>query len=295
MLHEGKLSNFELTACSRDGHETVVWLNASPFYDADDNVVGVLASARDVTDRKQFEQVLQQTNLELERASKAKDLLLGNVSHELRTPLTAILGFSSTLLMGMPGRLNAEQRSQLERVESAGRQLLEIVTDLLDLTKIESSTLELRRVPILCHSVLEDVAQAMRSQAESKGLTVTIEAPVHEITLQTDRDGLTRILRNLTSNAIKYTETGSVTLGLAVHQATVCFSVADTGIGIAAADLQRVFNAFEHVGPPRTSGQAGPGLGLHVSQKMAETLGGTIVLSSEPGVGSRFTLELPAR
>jgi PAS domain S-box-containing protein len=294
VLHEGKVENYELTARSRDGHETVVSYNASAFHDQDHKLQGVFAAARDVTERKRFEQTLQEKNLELENANTAKDRFLASMSHELRTPLNAILGFTGTLLMGLPGPLNEEQRRQLDTVQTSGKHLLAIINDLLDLAKIESGNLELQLVPVVCQEILTEVADTLRPLVEGKGLEFLINGLDEKVTVNTDRRALAQILINLTNNAIKFTDTGRITLALtrAEDEASVQLSVTDTGVGIAEADQDRLFRAFEQVGEAKTRKFEGTGLGLYISQKLAEILGGRIVMDSTLGTGSTFTISL---
>jgi PAS domain S-box-containing protein len=296
-LHEGKVENYELTARSRDGGETVVSYNASAFYGQDGKLQGVFAAARDVTERKRFEQTLQDKNLELENANTAKDRFLASMSHELRTPLNAILGFAGTLLMGLPGPLTDEQHRQLEVVQASGHHLLSIINDLLDLARIESGKLEIAMEPVVFQPLLDEVAGSLRPLAEGKGLQFGIEAPEAEITVSTDRRALSQILINLTNNAIKFTDSGSITLrlGLADDGNAVSLSIADTGAGIAQEDQERLFRAFEQVGAAKERQFEGTGLGLYISQKLAQMLGGKIVIDSKIDVGSTFTLSLPAR
>jgi PAS domain S-box-containing protein len=296
VLREGKVENYELTARARSGQETVVSYNASAFRDQDGKLQGVFAAARDVTDRKRFEQTLQEKNYELENANTAKDRFLASMSHELRTPLNAILGFTGTMLMELPGPLTDEQRRQLGLVKSSGGHLLSIINDLLDLAKIESGKIELEFAPVTCQEVLADVAASLRPLSEERGLTFSIDAPAEPaVIVATDRRALTQILINLTNNAIKFTESGGVSLGLEVDAATgrVHMRVTDTGIGISADDQARLFRAFEQVGEARSRAFEGTGLGLYISQKLAEVLGGTISLASELGEGSTFTISFP--
>jgi signal transduction histidine kinase len=294
VLHEGKVENYELTARSRDGHETVVSYNASAFYDQDHKLQGVFAAARDVTERKRFEQALQEKNLELENANTAKDRFLASMSHELRTPLNAILGFTGTLLMGLPGPLNEEQRRQLNTVKTSGKHLLAIINDLLDLAKIESGSLQLQLVPVVCQEVITEVADTLRPLIEGKGLEFLIEGVDEKVTINTDRRALAQILINLINNAIKFTDTGRITLALArtADDRSVQLSVTDTGVGIAEADQDRLFRAFEQVGEAKTKKFEGTGLGLYISQKLAEILGGRIAMVSTLGTGSTFTISV---
>jgi PAS domain S-box-containing protein len=299
VLSEKKVTDYELTACARDGKQTVVSYNATTFYDRGRTLQGVFAAARDVTERKRFEQTLQEKNLELEGANQAKDRFLASMSHELRTPLNAIIGFTGTLLMKLPGPLNAEQDKQLSTVQSSSRHLLSLINDLLDLAKIESGKVELQPEPVACKAVLDEVSAALKPLGEAKGLKFETRAPKGEPMVNTDRRALTQILLNLTNNAIKFTDRGAVKIELAQQRDNgllrTRFTVVDTGVGIAAADQAKLFQAFEQLGVSGARRHEGTGLGLHLSQKLAALLGGRIEFESEAGKGSRFTLVLEER
>ena len=296
VLREEKVTNYELTARSKEGRETVVSYNAATFLDRDRKLQGVFAAARDVTERKRFEQTLQEKNVELENANFAKDRFLASMSHELRTPLNAIIGFTGTLLMKLPGPLTADQQKQLTTIQTSARHLLSLINDLLDLAKIESGKVELKLESVVCQNVIEEVVTTLRPLVEAKGLQFKLKSPAEEIALQTDRRALSQIILNLSNNAIKFTERGEICLELARHRengrALVEISVIDTGIGIRPEDQVRLFEAFEQVGPAVSRRHEGTGLGLHLSQKLAGLLGGWITFSSEYGKGSTFTLVL---
>ncbi|MGB5080683.1 MAG: PAS domain S-box protein [Burkholderiales bacterium] len=299
VLSEKKVTDYELTARALDGKQTVVSYNATTFYDRGRTLQGVFAAARDVTQLKRFEQTLQEKNLELEGANQAKDRFLASMSHELRTPLNAIIGFTGTLLMKLPGPLNAEQDKQLSTVQSSSRHLLSLINDLLDLAKIESGKVELQPEPVACKAVLDEVSAALKPLGEAKGLRFETQAPQGEPMVNTDRRALTQILLNLTNNAIKFTDRGAVKIELAQQRDNgllrTRFTVVDTGVGIAGADQAKLFQAFEQLGVSGARRHEGTGLGLHLSQKLAALLGGRIEFESEAGKGSRFTLMLEER
>jgi protein-histidine pros-kinase len=296
VLREGKVTNYELTARSKVGREIVVSYNATTFNDRDGKLQGVFAAARDVTERKRFEQTLQEKNVELENANFAKDRFLASMSHELRTPLNAIIGFTGTMLMKLPGPLNDDQEDQLRTIDGSATHLLSLINDLLDLAKIESGKVELRREPVVCQGVVREVITALRPMAEAKGLSFEAELPPDDLAVLTDRRALTQILLNLTNNAIKFTEQGAITLELKRRhldgQLQTEISVIDTGIGIREQDQARLFQAFEQVNGAGRERHQGTGLGLHLSQKLAGLLGGHIRFHSEYGKGSTFTLIL---
>lgn len=254
------------------------------------------AILRDITERKRFEQALQEKNMELSNANLAKDRFLASMSHELRTPLNAIIGFTGTLLMKLPGPLNTDQEKQLKTVQGSARHLLALINDLLDLAKIEAGKVELRIEPIVCQRVIADVVASLGPQAEAKALPLLMTMPESDLVLRTDKRALTQIILNLTSNAIKFTDQGSVHLHVrerhADGQASAEISVEDTGIGIGDEDQAKLFAAFAQVDSSAGRRHEGTGLGLHLSQKLAELLGGEIVFHSVRGQGSTFTLLL---
>ncbi len=219
------------------------------------------------------------------------------MSHELRTPLNAIIGFTGTLLMRLPGPLTDEQSKQLGTIRSSARHLLSLINDLLDLGKIGSGKVALALEPIVLQSVVEEVRTTLLPAAEAKGLELKTIVPECELVVTTDRRALSQILFNLVSNAIKFTERGEVCIVLARESVNgktwTQLSVHDTGIGIRPEDQPKLFQLFsqvERIGPRR---HEGTGLGLQVSQKLAELLGGQIHFKSEYSKGSTFTLSLP--
>ena len=226
---------------------------------------GMLAlhAVRDITD--------------LAKAAQAKERFLASMSHELRTPLNAIIGFTGTLLMQLPGPLNADQDKQLRTVQSSARHLLALINDLLDFAKIGSGKVELHPEPVNCRAVVEELVLRFRPQAKEKGLVLHFRAPSQAVMLSTDPRALQQILMNLMNNAVKFTERGEVSIalerGLEGGKQVVQVSVSDTGPGVTEDIMQQ--------------------LGIRLSQKLAVLLNGSIRYFDKPGNGSIFVLSLP--
>ena len=231
---------------------------------------------------------------DLEKASQYKSDFLANMSHELRTPLNSLLILSKLLGDNGDGNLTDEQVRYARTIQSSGNDLLILINDILDLSKIEAGHVEVRPEGVSVQRVASDMDRLFRPVAEERGLTfaVSIDAAVPEI-LETDRQRLEQILKNLLSNACKFTEAGRVDLDIRRQDDTLVFAVTDTGIGISADQQAAVFEAFQQADGGISRRFGGTGLGLSISRELARLLGGGITLRSAPGEGSTFTLTLP--
>lgn len=236
---------------------------------------------------------LLDANIQLEEATRAKSAFLAAMSHELRTPLNSIIGFSGILEQGMPGALNAEQQRQVRMIHRSGQHLLELINDVLDLAKIESG----RSRPIitdvdLC-AVLRAMFETVGPMAEMKHIGMTLMCPQTCTGFRTDPHFVSQILLNLLGNAIKFTDDGGVTTSMECDRGDAVIRVQDTGCGIEPTDLDHIFEDFFQATSRDGIRHEGTGLGLAVSLRLAEALGGSIEVESEPGIGSTFTLTLP--
>jgi PAS domain S-box-containing protein len=286
-------AGLELVTLHKDGTEIPVEISLSALETPGGRLT--MAALRDITDRKRIERQLREQNVQLEQASQAKDNFLASMSHELRTPLNAIIGFTGTMLMKLPGPLNAEQEHQLRLVQTSGKHLLSIINDLLDLAKIESGRVQIALEPVDCLQVIQDVVQSLQLMAESRGLTLRIETFEGPVTAIADRRALGQILINLVNNAIKFAGSGEICLSLIpaeAGQGLLRITVRDSGPGIPEADLARIFRAFERSAASAKASEEGTGLGLHISLKLVELLNGTLTVSSVVGTGSTFTVTL---
>jgi signal transduction histidine kinase len=301
---------YELTYFRKDGSRFPAVVSVTALRDAQDAIIGYLLIGTDNTarwqveeERKRAETALRETNVKLEiaksaaeSANLAKSDFLSSMSHELRTPLNAIIGFTGTLLMKLPGPLTQDQNKQLRTVQTSARQLLALINDLLDVAKIEAGKVDLHLEPVDCKALVEEVAASLRPQAAAKGLSFDIRVTQDVVIVRSDRRALSQIVTNLTHNAIKFTERGSVRVTVDKRRGdgkgVVEIGVHDTGVGILPEDEVKLFAAFTRVNISNSKGPEGTGLGLHLSQRLAELLGGKITLQSDYGKGSTFTLVL---
>ena len=245
---------------------------------------GVLALYAELDDRA----------TELARVSQLKTAFLSGITHELRTPLNAILNMTRILLARMDGDLNSEQELQVTLIQRAATTLTDLVADLLDLARIEAGKTEVRLASFTVTDLFGALRGMFRPLMTSDEVALVFEAPEHEVTLTTDEGKLSQILRNLISNAIKFTERGEIRVVAALDSDDhIGFRVTDTGVGIAPEDQARIFEEFTQVENPLQKNVRGTGLGLPLSRKLAGLLGGRLEMQSTPGLGSRFELRLP--
>jgi PAS domain S-box-containing protein len=296
VLSEKSVTDYELTARARDGKQTVVSYNATTFYDRNRTLQGVFAAARDVTERKRVEAELQQAKAVAESASQTKSDFLASMSHEIRTPMNAIMGIADLLAKTV---LTPEQDKYVQIFRRAGDNLLNLINDILDLSKVEASQLELEQTGFSLNDHLEKVTEMVAARAHEKGLTLVSEiAPDVPTDLVGDPTRLRQVLLNLLGNAIKFTQSGEVTLQVALDAnpsvpTALRFTVSDTGIGIPRGKLGQVFERFTQADSSTTRRFGGSGLGLTISRRLVELMGGRIWVESEVGAGSVFAFAVP--
>ena len=296
VLSEKSVTDNELTARARDGKQTVVSYNATTFYDRNRTLQGVFAAARDVTERKRVEAELQQAKAAAESASRTKSEFLASMSHEIRTPMNAIMGIADLLAKTA---LSPEQDKYVQIFRRAGDNLLNLINDILDLSKVEASQLELEQTGFSLHDHLEKVMEMVATRANEKGLALVCEiAPGVPNDLVGDPTRLRQVLLNLLGNAIKFTESGEVSLrvtqdGNFAVPTALRFAVSDTGIGIPSQKLGQVFERFTQADSSTTRRFGGSGLGLTISRRLVELMGGRIWVESGVGKGSVFSFAAP--
>ncbi|MGZ3241119.1 MAG: hybrid sensor histidine kinase/response regulator, partial [Burkholderiaceae bacterium] len=322
VLIENKVSNYELTVRAKNGVETVVSYNAATFHDRDRKLQGVVAAARDVTERKRFERTLQEKNVELEHASGMKSEFLATMSHELRTPLNAIIGFSEALKDGLMGQMSDNQQEYIGDIFTSGQHLLSLINDILDLSKVEAGMMALELEPVDLRSLLSNSLSIVREKAAALRIQLELELETDEdLNLpQLDMRKTKQIVYNLLSNAVKFSGSGGcVTLRarrvarsdvglLAGAWPMHCFPVADNeynefleicvgdnGIGISHENMAKLFLAFSQIDSSLARKFEGTGLGLAMVKQLTELHGGTVAVASAEGEGACFAVWLPLR
>ena len=299
VLSEKKVTNYELTARHRDGKETVVSYNANTFYDRDRNLQGVFAAARDITERKRLDLALKDTHTALEsakfvaeKANLAKSDFLSSMSHELRSPLNAILGFAQLMDSDEP-EPTASQRASIAQILNAGRFLLELINEILDLAVVESGKLSLSEEPVALDDVMLECRSMIEPTAQQRGIAMHFPNFDKLTFVRADRTRLKQAVINLLSNAIKYNRpNGAVTVTCSQPSAArTRISIRDGGAGLSPDKLAQLFQPFNRLGQ-EGGGVEGTGIGLVMSKRIVHAMGGEIGVESTVGSGSVFWIEL---
>ncbi len=285
----------ETALIHKDGRLVDVSVTGLPIV-VDDDVVGVYCIAEDITERKRLERELIGTQLAAEQANEAKSHFLANVSHEIRTPLTSLLGTTEVL---MDTDLDPLQTRFVNTMTRSGERLLALVNNLLDFAKMEAGMARAEALPVDVRALVTEVAALLSAAAEKKGLAIEVAVdPVLPVVLTGDPARTMQILTNLLDNAVKFTATGRVRLTVSCVAAPgsrvwVTFAIQDSGIGISEEHLAGLFESFSQGDPSITREYGGTGLGLALSKKLVDLLGGRIDVQSTPQVGTTFTVGLP--
>lgn len=305
------LCGFEAVRQRADGSPVDVELYASPVFDANGQFEAAVTLVADITERKRVRaeldayrvrledivrlrtQELSRANERLAKATRIKDEFLANMSHELRTPLNAIIGFSGVMLQGLAGDLNDEQRKQLKMVRDSGNHLLALISDILDLSKIEAGRSVMHAEETDLVSIVDEVAVLLHAEADSKGINLSVTSAPVTLPAVTDAGKVRQIVLNLVSNAVKYTDHGHVDIVVEATAADALIRVEDTGPGIPADQLDEIFDEFTQAAHHAAAKPSGTGLGLAISRKLARMLGGEITVQSEVDRGSAFVVRVP--
>ncbi|QLC50008.1 PAS domain S-box protein [Methanolobus zinderi] len=264
-----------------------------PIFDENGDVSLVIEHIRDMTERKKAEQLVIDAKNSAEEANRTKSEFLASMSHELRTPLNSVIGFSEILLAESYGNLNERQTRHVQNISTSGKHLLNLINDILDLSKVEAGKMELDPEVFCLSETMGDVLNILSPLAQKKQITLNNEVPVPSM-VNSDKGKIRQILFNLISNAIKFTpEEGCITVGAENCDGMFLVFVEDTGVGISEEDMGKLFQPFKQIDSSYTRKYDGTGLGLALVKKLVEMQGGTISVESEPGKGSKFFFTIP--
>ena len=308
----------EYVQINKDKSEVNLESSVYLMFNSENEINGIKGMVRDVTERKKSEALRKQFNQKLEeevrirtseleealrkqklyldqilKASQFKTEFLATMSHELRTPLNAIIGFADLLLEGLYGSLNGDQMDFIKDIKNSAEHQFEMISNILDISKIESGNLSLNREQIDLHSIVEQVISILRPLLNSKSLSIQIKGLKNHKTILADRIKLKQIFYNLISNAVKFTEKGTITFEFIEDKEFWIFNVIDTGVGIKESDYDLIFKDFKRVESDYVRSKQGAGLGLSLTKRIVELHGGTISFESTFGKGSCFSFSIP--
>jgi PAS domain S-box-containing protein len=288
--------------CKDGSYKWIVSRGKVVSYDEKGLPARAIGTHTDLTARKNLEIELRRTVEELrqakeraEAADRIKSAFLATMSHELRTPLNSIIGFTGVLLQELSGPINAEQTKQLSMVKNSANHLLSLISDVLDISKIEAGQLKVAAEPFDMAASVKKVVQSVRPLAEKQGLELTADIAGDVGVMVSDVRRVEQVLLNLLSNAIKFTEKGAIHVSCSVDNGKCMICVSDTGIGIKPEDRERLFRPFSQIDTGMTRKYEGTGLGLSICKRLVELMGGNIWAESGPDPGSLFCFSLPLR
>jgi len=288
-----RVDPFETVRRAKDGRLLDMSITVSPLRDAHGRIIGASKIARDITERKRAEEALRRAKEAAEAADRTKSEFLSTMSHELRTPLHVILGYTDMLLDGAVGDLPSQQMEIVRRIERNSRVLFDLINMVLDLNRLETGGLPVDVRSVQAAILFAEVQAELQGLCDQSGLACLWRVAPGLPPFHTDPGKLKVVLKNLVSNAVKFTEEGSITVAAEERQGGIEFSVTDTGIGIPAEAQAYIFEPFRQVDGATARASGGSGLGLHIVQRLLEILGGRIRVESVVGHGSTFRVWLP--
>lgn len=278
----------------KDGGSVWVELTVSLIREPDGTPKYLIGVIEDISARRQAQEETQLARAEAEAASRAKSQFLAVMSHELRTPLTGIIGYADILGSGIWGEITEQQREQVARIKAGAWHLVSVIEEILTFSRSEAGKEELRLELVDVARIAREGAELLEPQAEMKGMALRVRVPDSPVEIMTDGRKVRQIILNLVGNAVKFTDSGEVELSMERSAEWVVFRVRDTGPGIPSDQLERIFEAFTQLDQSHTRIKGGTGLGLTVSRKLAQLLGGDVTVESNPtAAGSLFSVRLP--
>jgi signal transduction histidine kinase len=293
LIASGQVWRGQLSARRRDGSHYDAEATIAPVLDAAGTIVNFCAIHRDVSERVAAERRLRELNARLAETDRLKDEFLAAFSHELRTPLNIIMGYAEILSEALRPQLDAESRRQLNGIVHSASQLARLLSETLDLARLRIDAMQPKFAPTDVGAVVYEVAEAFKPLAAVKHLDLGCALPSATLRATTDATRLRQILSNLVDNAVKFTERGSVLVAARGDPQAVTIEVCDTGIGVAPADIPRMFEDFRQLDGSSTRRYGGCGLGLALTKRLLDLLGGSIGVESQLGCGSCFRVHLP--
>ena len=289
-----KVQNVNTWLRQADGNEVEIIVSGTMEIGNDGKPV-IIVIGQDMTQQKLLEKSLVTAKEAAESADRIKSMFVASMSHELRTPLNSIIGFLGIVLQGMSGKLNDQQTNQLGRAYHSAKHLLSLISDVIDISKIEAGYLQTHVEKFDLTVLISEIFDSIKPMAEDKHLMLTLNMP-SKLMLEADRKRMYQVMLNVLSNAIKYTEKGNVWVEVSQKKQTIEVSVKDTGIGINEAGLVKLFQPFERMESRLKIKTLGTGLGLYLTKKiLTQLLGGDIVVTSQPEVGSTFVITIPKK
>jgi len=316
---DGIVRSSEEEAILENGRNFNFIVSCSPIKDSQGEIISVVEVFHDITERKKDQEKLKEyqehleelvkertikleertkelkdANLKLQELDRLKSMFIASMSHELRTPLNSIIGFTGIILQGISGKITKDQRKELTMVKNSANHLLALINDVIDVSKIEAGKVELFIEEFNLTDLMQGVKESFKVAADEKNLKLSLEMP-ERLIIKSDERRTKQVIMNLMSNAVKFTDRGEIKIKVKKKDERVKVSVADTGIGIKKEDMEKLFKQFSRIyveGKPVTEGT---GLGLYLSKKIVNLLGGQLKAESEFGKGSVFTLTLPLK